>query len=218
MTPPTSTTIYVNEDDLDRPSWVFPRRVRLVGKGRWGPPVTIDGQTVPSSFIVGRPMFGTATDTLMVQVTIALGRDQRWRATDVSISTAEQAGTPAGMGSATVDPADLAFVAAGLVDTVRLAVELLPRMYDLRSGEQVESAAATAWPDAVRRRPLRRDLTPDLLAEVAQVYRGASRNPRAAVADHFGVSNPTASRWIAAARDADLLPPAPSRETPDADR
>lgn len=65
--------------------------------------------------------------------------------------------------------------------------------------------------DADRRaagRGRRREVTPAHLKEVAAVYRAAGPNaPTSAVAKKWKVARPTASRWVARARDAGLLGP-----------
>jgi len=144
---------------------------------------------------------------IYVTIHIRLGRDRRWRADGVEVTAPP--GPSAGGNLASldaVDPADLRFVSEHLVATVELAVSLLPKMFDLRSGSHVQADAETAWPHAVRRRQRRRELSRELLLDVAAIYSGAVRLPRRAVADHFGVSPATASRWIAEAREQRLLP------------
>jgi hypothetical protein len=74
-----------------------------------------------------------------------------------------------------------------------------------------EEKANILLEDFVTRRR-RREVTPELLAEVAEVYRGSNpRKPTESVAAYYGVSQATASRWIKAARDSGLLEPAPPR-------
>lgn len=61
-----------------------------------------------------------------------------------------------------------------------------------------------------RRAPRRNRVTAEHLAEVAEVYRVADKEGRAptmAVAEHFGTSHRTATRWVKAARDLGKLGP-----------
>jgi hypothetical protein len=71
-------------------------------------------------------------------------------------------------------------------------------------------AAAVGATPAPRRAP--RDLTPDLLAEVADIYREAKRSkrfvrphPTQAVADNYLIPYDRAAKWVGRARDAGLL-------------
>jgi hypothetical protein len=58
------------------------------------------------------------------------------------------------------------------------------------------------------RPPRARKITGQVLAQVAATYRrNLDRNPTRAVADHFGITRPTAGRWVTTARQAGLLPP-----------
>jgi hypothetical protein len=74
----------------------------------------------------------------------------------------------------------------------------------------VDSARASAkpWRDHRSGRPV--ELGESHYGEVAQIYSSAlaaGRSPLIAIERHWTVSRPTASRWIAAARSAGLLPP-----------
>lgn len=59
--------------------------------------------------------------------------------------------------------------------------------------------------EAHKRRQRRRYLTPDLLAEVAEVYRANPGRPTESVREHFTISKATASRWVRAARADGVL-------------
>jgi len=67
-----------------------------------------------------------------------------------------------------------------------------------------EAASLRGITSAMRQRK-RWQLTPELLTEVAQVYRQATAAPVLAVAEHFKRNRPTASRWVAKARDEGYL-------------
>lgn len=61
------------------------------------------------------------------------------------------------------------------------------------------------------RPPRRRTVTPDLLRDVAQVYRKAYAEglaPTEAVARHYVITKPTAARWVREARKVGALGPA----------
>lgn len=73
-----------------------------------------------------------------------------------------------------------------------------------------EQAQITAVRDIAAARKGRhvRKVTPELLAEVAQIYReNIAGNPTQAVATAFGVSKRTASLYVQRAREAGHLPP-----------
>jgi hypothetical protein len=57
------------------------------------------------------------------------------------------------------------------------------------------------------RRKTRRKMNRELLTRVADTYRAAERAPTEAVKAAFGVEHRTAGRYVAAAREAGLLPP-----------
>jgi len=63
---------------------------------------------------------------------------------------------------------------------------------------------------AAKQRP-RRQMTDDLLRDVARVYTEAESKPTQAVMRRFGLSRPTAGRWVMVARERDFLPAAPDR-------
>lgn len=66
-------------------------------------------------------------------------------------------------------------------------------------------AAVKAYNDA--RSKSRRKVTPDLLAEVAQLYRAnIDDGPWLAIRDRYGVAESTAARYVMLARQAGLLP------------
>ena len=60
---------------------------------------------------------------------------------------------------------------------------------------------------AAKQRP-RRQMTDDLLRDVARVYLEADSAPTQAVMRRFGLSRPTAGRWVWQARKRKFLPPA----------
>jgi hypothetical protein len=71
-------------------------------------------------------------------------------------------------------------------------------------------ATSAPWRDRSRGRPV--ELGPDHYREVAEEYSrafsdGGSRQPLQAIRQRWDVSKPTASRWVAAARELKLLPP-----------
>ena len=88
---------------------------------------------------------------------------------------------------------------------------------------ETETEGQTAWGPAaedesvsiaraVDKRPRRRTITDELLADVARVYRSSiDAQPREAVSDTFGVSPSMASRYIKLAREKGFLKPAPTR-------
>lgn len=90
------------------------------------------------------------------------------------------------------------------------AVRDTPEAVPVEEGrEQIEAAMGAVWEAATPRR--RRIVTPDLLAQVAEVYRAALRDgrpPTAAVAEQFTVSHSTAARWVREARQQQHLGPA----------
>lgn len=60
----------------------------------------------------------------------------------------------------------------------------------------------------------RRKITPEHLEEVARIYLAAEEKPTRAVQLQFGVAHSTAAKWVKAARENDLLPPAKPEESP----
>lgn len=82
--------------------------------------------------------------------------------------------------------------------------DVLARLAQLQSG-MIDTVREAAGP---RRR---RIVTPALLREVAEVYRGAhaaGNPPTVAVQEHFNTSHRNAARWVAEARKAGILGPA----------
>lgn len=74
-------------------------------------------------------------------------------------------------------------------------------------GEQAQITAVRDIAAARKGRHVRK-VTPELLAEVAQIYReNIAGNPTQAVATAFGVSKRTASLYVQRAREAGHLPP-----------
>jgi hypothetical protein len=55
------------------------------------------------------------------------------------------------------------------------------------------------------RRAVRRNLTPERKAKVAEIYRSTEGNKLEAIGAEFGVSERTAARYVAAAREAGML-------------
>lgn len=86
----------------------------------------------------------------------------------------------------------------------RIAVDVA----DLAIVSWSQDAADRVAADARGRRQ-RRTLTPALLQEIADVYAANPQKPTKAVREKWVVSDPTASRWVKAARDAGLIPPRP---------
>jgi hypothetical protein len=82
------------------------------------------------------------------------------------------------------------------LDDAALRITAIPggTRVDLFGGDAAEPA------ELVPRPHTRRSLTPELLLEVATVWRDAEQYPTAEVKDHFRVSPRTASRWVNAAK------------------
>jgi hypothetical protein len=79
---------------------------------------------------------------------------------------------------------------------------------DDKSVAAVEARKAAARSFNEARRKSRRKVTPELLAEVAQLYRDyLDDGPWQAIQDRYGVSASTAGRYVLLARRAGLLPP-----------
>lgn len=104
-----------------------------------------------------------------------------------------------------------------LDEKIRLAVrsataeragrKFAPDVTDRAEAESVWWAAYDRAAEASQPRR-RRNITPELLAEVATVYREAmvaGNPPTQAVAEHFTTSHRTATRWVAEARSAGAL-------------
>jgi hypothetical protein len=94
------------------------------------------------------------------------------------------------------------------------------RLQRTPSGELQVAASPPRFPDKRRRSVKVGDpqagarMVPwrDRLEDTARVYRAAGRRPVVAVADHFGISNQQASRWVRACREPDVgLLPATTR-------
>ncbi len=80
-------------------------------------------------------------------------------------------------------------------------------MFGRATGTGDESLLARA----AQRRP-RRQMTDDLLRDVARVYTEAESKPTVAVMRHFQVSRPTAGRWVMTARERGFLPKVPTKK------
>jgi hypothetical protein len=63
---------------------------------------------------------------------------------------------------------------------------------------------------AAKQQP-RHEMTDEFLGEVAAVYSESETKPTAAVVARFHVSRPTASRWVALARERGFLPKLPPK-------
>jgi hypothetical protein len=86
-------------------------------------------------------------------------------------------------------------------ETVEVPARLVRRASDPEKAAQDHYAEA----ERIRRR---RDITPELLEQVAAVYLSADPSrPTAEVRAAFNVSAPQASRYVRAAREAGLIPP-----------
>lgn len=163
-----------------------------------GRPRRVDGAWIPDPLHIDV----TRGDGLEVRLSIRLD-DGRWTASAVEV-----------VGD-TVTAADMRQVARDLDQLVESAVvnwSHTPMRW--ATGELAEdpqyalpasAEAHRAHHDATGRRQRRRDLTPTLLREVADVYREGGRTPTEAVRQHFVVSRATASRWVRAARDEGIL-------------
>lgn len=104
-------------------------------------------------------------------------------------------------------------------DVILVASFLESRIEDLAVIAAWEPTSRGSWsqalPDAdyrakersVRsaRRAVRRKLTPERMAKVAEVYRTAEGNKLAAIQAEFEVSERTAARYVTAARETGLL-------------
>ena len=95
--------------------------------------------------------------------------------------------------------------------------ETKPGFYSMSHFKSPEEFRAFREAHPVRKPRERWQLTPEHLAEVAQVYRSARGAPVWAVAEHWKKPRPTASRWIAKARadgyfDEKPVRPAPTRK------
>lgn len=82
----------------------------------------------------------------------------------------------------------------------------LPRRVQATASELSVPAEATGH--------RRRKITPEHLEEVARIYLAAEEKPTRAVQLQFGVAHSTAAKWVRAAREQGLLPPATPEEPP----
>jgi hypothetical protein len=104
-------------------------------------------------------------------------------------------------------------------DVILVASFLESRIEELAVIAALDPTARGSWsqmlPDAdvrekertvrAARRAVRRKLTPDRMAQVAEVYRSTEGNKLDAIGAELGVSERTAARYVAAAREAGLL-------------
>lgn len=110
-----------------------------------------------------------------------------------------------------VTPAALRAVAAELDRGVRDILMLFAPEYEVDGRTVHKRAELRAVRQGVEQAQARRRMTPDLLAEVATVYRSnEDLLPRQAVAQRWGISPHTASKWIREARDRGYLGAAPA--------
>ena len=113
-------------------------------------------------------------------------------------------------GGAPIDARTLRFVPLSrIADDARryLAITALVLAPESSSpGALVETMSAAGHDGVVAGR--RRNLTAELLAEVAEVYLDPENDaPTQAVANHFHISHRNATRWVFLARQRGLLPP-----------
>jgi hypothetical protein len=110
-----------------------------------------------------------------------------------------------------VTPADLRQVAKVLDQEIFeiVAFAASPIYYDAEGLPYTFDDETLKARRSLEAKAARRKLTPELLLEVAKVYRQSPTLPRARVASFYGIPEATASRWIKAARREGYLGAAP---------